>query len=154
MPIKFKTYNGKPIEDVGSYIRKFINENHNNVDILIGCDSQGKGRKTKYCTSIVLYVRGNGGHVIFTEEITPIEKNIQVKIINETWKAISVAEYLKEINLDCVKYIDIDVNPDPKYGSNSAFKQAVGMVEGMGYKFRYKHGGAMINHTADHLARN
>ena len=49
MTIKFKTYNGKPIEDVGSYIRKFIKDNDNNVDVLVGCDSHGKGRKTKYC---------------------------------------------------------------------------------------------------------
>ena len=155
MTTVFKTYHGKVIDDIADYVNGFIKKNHNNVDVLVGCDSQRVGnKKTKYCVSIILYVRGNGGHVLYTEETTPLERNIQVKIINEVWRAISVAQYLKEIGLDCTKFIDIDVNPDPRFGSNQVFKEVIGMVEGMGYKVRYKHNGAMASYTCDHLVRS
>lgn len=151
----FKTYDGKIIKNLTEYIQEFIKKNNNNVDLLIGCDSQRiNKRKTKYNVSIILYVRGNGGHVLYTEETTSIEHNIQTKIINEVWRAIEVAEYLKEIGLGSPKFIDIGVNPDPKFGSNPSFKQAIGMVEGMGYSVRYKHNGAMANYTCDHLVRS
>jgi len=35
-------------------------------------------------------------------------------------------------------YIDIDLNPDPKYQSNSLLRAAVGLIESMGIKARYK----------------
>jgi len=82
-----------------------------------------------------------------------MERNTQSRLLTEVWKSIEVAEYLKENNLPKPKYIDIDLNPDPKYKSNQVLRQAVGLVEGMGYKVRYKQLGAMMTYAANHLVR-
>jgi len=74
--------------------------------------------------------------------------------LNEVWKSVEIAEYLKENGLPKVKWIDIDINPDPKYKSNSVLRQAVGLVEGMGYNVRYKQLGAIMTYAANHLVRN
>jgi predicted RNase H-related nuclease YkuK (DUF458 family) len=73
--------------------------------------------------------------------------------MNEVWKAVEVAEYLRENEIPKVTFIDIDLNPDPKYKSNKVLRQAIGLVEGMGYKVRYKHEGAMVTYSANHLVR-
>ena len=35
-------------------------------------------------------------------------------------------------------FIDIDLNPDPRHQSNTLLRSAVGLIEGMGLKARYK----------------
>ena len=150
---KFKTLYGTPIENVIDYIRDYISE-RNDVEILIGSDSQCYGnKKTIYGVVIALYEKGKGAHVLCTRESVPMEKNTPNRLLAEVWKSIEVAEYLKENGLPKPTWIDIDLNPDPKYKSNSVLRQAVGLVEGMGYKVRYKHLGAMMTYAANHLVR-
>jgi hypothetical protein len=74
-------------------------------------------------------------------------------LLNEVWYAIEVAEKLREADVPKVKWIDVDLNPDPRYKSNEVFRQAVGMVEGMGYQVRYKTLGPIATYAADHLVR-
>lgn len=151
---QFRTLYKKPISNVVEYIREYM-LNNNNVEILIGCDSQSFGnKKTVYGVVVVLYTKGKGGHVLCYREVTPIERNTQVRLINEVWKSIEMAEYLKEHNLPEISYIDIDLNPDPKYKSNTVLRQAIGMVEGMGYKARCKKQGAQATYAANYLVRN
>ena len=60
---------------------------------------------------------------------------------------------MKENNLPKPAWIDIDLNPDQRFKSNEVFRQAVGMVEGMGYKVRYKTMDPMITYAADYLIK-
>jgi predicted RNase H-related nuclease YkuK (DUF458 family) len=150
---KFETLYGNKIENVVEYIRGYLS-NKNDVEILIGSDSQSyKNIKTVYGIVIALYVKGKGAHVICTRETEPIQHNTSVRLLNEVWKSIEVAEFLKENGLPKPQWIDIDLNPDPKYKSNSVLRQAVGLVEGMGYKVRYKQLGAVSTYAANHLVR-
>jgi len=150
---KFKTINGSVIPDVIDYIKNYINENEN-VELLIGSDSQSYGNiKTIYGVVIVLYRKGNGAHIICTKELTKIENNLSVRLLNEVYKSIEVAEYLKYNGITQIKNIDIDINPDKKFKSNKVFKQAVGLVEGMGYNVRYKNNGAIVTYAANHIVR-
>jgi predicted RNase H-related nuclease YkuK (DUF458 family) len=87
------------------------------------------------------------------KETVPIEHNMQMRLMNEVWKSVEVAEFLKENNLPKPTFIDIDLNPDPRYKSNSVLRQAVGLVEGMGYKVRIKGNGASVQYAANHLVR-
>ena len=57
-------------------------------------------------------------------------------------------------NLPTPSWIDVDLNPDHRYKSNAIFRQAVGMVEGIGYHVRYKSMDPMMTYAADHLIRN
>jgi len=151
---KFKTLHGTPIPDVVEYIREYISTREN-VEILIGSDSQSySNRKTIYGVVVALYTKGKGAHVLCTRETLPMEYNTASRLLGEVWKSLEVAEFLKENGLPKPTWIDIDLNPDPKYKSNATLRQAIGMVEGMGYKVRYKHVGAMMTYAANHLVRS
>lgn len=149
----FRTLYGKPIDNIVEYIQEYLS-NNDGIEILIGCDSQCyKSRKTVYGVVIALYTPGKGAHVVCYKETTPIERNTAVRMITETWRSIEIAEMLREAGLPKAKYIDLDLNPDPMYESNKTLRQAIGLVEGMGYKARWKDHGAMVTRAADHLVR-
>lgn len=150
---QFRTLYGKNIPDIVEYIREYVSTRES-VEILIGSDSQCYGnKKTIYGVVIALYTQGKGAHVLCTRESVPMEYSTPVRLLNEVWKSIEIAEFLKDNGLPKPTWIDIDLNPDPRYKSNSVLRQAVGLVEGMGYKVRYKHNGAMMTYSANHLVR-
>ena len=150
---KFRTLYGTPIEDVIQYIKEYIST-RDGIEILIGSDSQCySNKKTVYGVVIALYTKGKGAHVLCTREVEPMERNTPNRLLSEVWKSIEIAEFLKENGLPKPQWIDIYLNPDPKYMSNSVLRQAVGMVEGMGYKVRYKQLGALMTYAANHLVR-
>jgi len=150
---KFSSLYGKKIDNIVDYIKEYVKD-RNDVELLIGADSQSyENRITKYGIVIALYTKGKGAHVVCMRETLPIEWNTKSRLLNEVWKSIEVAEFLKDKGLPKPKYIDIDLNPDPKFKSNSVLRQAVGMVEGMGYRVRYKKLGALTQYAANHLVR-
>ena len=150
---QFRTLYGTNIPDLIEYVREYIS-NREDVEILIGSDSQCYGhKKTIYGVVIALYTPGKGAHVLCYRETTPMEYSTPSRLINEVWKSIEVAEWMRENGLPKPTWIDIDLNPDPKFKSNSVLRQAVGLVEGMGYKVRYKHLGALTTYAANHLVR-
>jgi len=153
MKMEFKTLGKVPIPNIIEYIKEYLVK-YPLVELLIGCDSQSYGTyKTVYGVVIVLYEPGHGGHVLCASETLPFEKVRPVRLLSEVWKAIEVAEFLKEAELPAPKWIDIDLNPDPRYDSNSVLRQAVGMVEGMGYHARCKHNDVMATYSANILVR-
>ena len=138
--------------DLVSYIKEWL-ELKPNVEILIGCDSQNFSDKTIYAIVVALYDTGKGAHVLYNRWKSQREPTRNVRLLNEVWYAVEVAEHLKNAGLPKVKWIDIDINPDPKYKSNEVLRQAVGMVEGMGYSVRYKTLGPIATYAADHLVK-
>ena len=149
--MEFKTLRDRKSIDLVDYVRSYLNENPE-VEILIGCDSQNHLDTTVYATVVALYFPRNGAHVLFCKEVTPIERTRQVRLMNEVWKSVEVAEKLRLADLPRAKYIDVDLNPDKRYKSNEVLRSAVGLVEGMGYTVRYKSLGALVTHAADALA--
>ncbi len=149
----FRTLYGTPIPNIVEYIKEYISTRPT-VELLIGCDSQCyKNSKTVYGVVIVLYTPSKGGHVLCYRDSVPMEKNTQSRLMNEVWKSVELAEYLKENGLPKAKHIDIDLNPDPRYKSNTVLRQAIGLVEGMGYDCRWKNHGAMVTYAANYLVR-
>jgi predicted RNase H-related nuclease YkuK (DUF458 family) len=138
--------------DLITYIKDWL-EAKPNVEILIGCDSQNFSDKTIYAIVVALYDKGKGAHVLYNRWKSQREPTRNVRLLNEVWYAVEVAEHLKNAGLPKVKWIDIDINPDPKYKSNEVLRQAVGMVEGMGYSVRYKTLGPIATYAADHLVK-
>lgn len=150
---QFMTLHGVEIENLVEYIKDYVSTREN-VEILVGSDSQCyRNTKTVYGAVIALYTPGKGAHVLCSRESMPMERNTAVRLMTEVWKSIEIAEYLRENGLPKPKWIDIDLNPDPKYKSNSVLRQAVGLVEGMGYFVRYKSMGAIVTYAANHLVR-
>jgi predicted RNase H-related nuclease YkuK (DUF458 family) len=146
-----KLYDSEEFELI-PYVKEYL-ENNDGIEILIGCDSQNFSDKTIYAIVVALYSPGKGAHVLYRRWRTERERTRSVRLLNEVWYAIETAEYLKEAGVQKPKWIDIDLNPDPRFKSNEVFRQAVGMVEGMGYSVRYKTFGAMATYCADHLVK-
>jgi len=150
--MEFKTLRDRKSIDLVDYVRSYLIE-HPEVEILIGCDSQNHADTTVYATVVALYFPRNGAHLLFCKEITPIERTRQVRLMNEVWKSVDIAEQLRLAGLPRAKYIDVDLNPDKRYKSNEVLRSAVGLVEGMGYNVRYKTLGALVTHAADALVK-
>jgi predicted RNase H-related nuclease YkuK (DUF458 family) len=150
--MKYKKLYGKEEFELIPYVKEYL-ENNEGIEILIGCDSQNSADKTIYAIVVALYFPGKGAHVIYRRWKTERERTRSVRLLNEVWFAIETAEYLKEAGIPKPKWIDIDLNPDPRYKSNEVFRQAVGMVEGMGYEVRYKTLGPIATYAADHLVK-
>lgn len=146
----FKNLKGKMI-DLDKYALQYMKE-HPNDQILVGCDSQVIGKKTVFAVVVAFYNYGHGGHIIFKKWKDDIIKTRQERLLIEVWKSIEVAEELRKNGFEAT-YIDIDINPDPKYKSNEVLRQAVGMCEGMGYHVRYKHTAPLVTTMADYIAR-
>ncbi len=146
-----RLYDGEKVNLV-TYVKDWL-EVKPNAEILIGCDSQNTAVKTVYAIVVALYDTGKGAHVLYNKWKADKEWSRSTRLLNEVWFAIELAEKMKEAGLPKAKWIDIDINPDPKYKSNEVFRQAVGLVEGMGYKVRYKTLGPIATYCADHLVR-
>jgi predicted RNase H-related nuclease YkuK (DUF458 family) len=150
--MEYKRLHDSAKVELVSYIKDWI-EVKPNVEILIGCDSQNFSDKTIYAIVVALYDKGKGAHVLYNRWKTQREPTRNIRLLNEVWYAVEAAETLKTAGLPKVKWIDIDINPDPKYKSNEVLRQAVGLVEGMGYKVRYKTLGPIATYAADHLVK-
>ena len=146
-----KLYSGIEV-DLNEYIKEYMDLN-NEVEILIGCDSQNQGEHTTYAIVVALYKPGKGAHVLYRKWKTEREFTRSIRLLNEVWYAVETAEFMREAGIKKPKWIDIDLNPDPRYKSNEVFRQAVGMVEGMGYEVRYKSLGPIATYAADHLVK-
>ena len=138
--------------DLIPYIKTYLEE-HPETEILIGCDSQNRRHYSIYAIVIGLYRPGKGAHVLYSRFLTPRERENTVRLLNEVWHSVETAELLKtELGVKA-QWIDIDLNPDPRYKSNQALTSAVGIVTGMGYKVRHKGNSPVMTYAADQLVK-
>ena len=136
MKNKFKKFDNKKIKDVIEYVKDYILK-YPETEILIGSDSQTEKGFTTYCTVIVMYRPGKGGHCIYRKWKVKKVTVDSTRLLSEVWASVEVSNMLKDSGIS-IKYIDIDINPDPKYKSHVVYSGAKGLVEGMGYTCRAK----------------
>jgi predicted RNase H-related nuclease YkuK (DUF458 family) len=148
----FKTLFNKEKINLIQYIAEY-KETHPEVEILVGCDSQNRKKETFYAIVIGLYNPGKGAHVLYSKFEVPREKDNVTRLINEVWFSVEVAEQIRLATDIRAKFIDIDLNPDPRYKSNAALTSAVGIVTGMGYAVRHKGHSPMMTYAADNLVK-
>ena len=148
----FKTLSQHQQVDLIPYIKEYVSQ-HPNIEILVGCDSQNRKRETIYAIVIGLYTPGKGAHVLYSKFNSQRERENTVRLLNEVWFSVEVAESIKNETGVIATWIDIDLNPDPKYRSNQALASAVGIVTGMGYKVRHKGLSPVMTYAADHLVK-
>lgn len=149
----FRKFSGEKIPEVEKYIQTYLVE-HKGVEILVGTDSQNRGDNTIYSTVIALYEPGHGAHCIFKRWREPRERVRSVRLMNEVWASLATAENLVKQGVKKPKYIDIDINPNPKFKSNEVFSSAKGMIEGMGYEVRFKTFGPLVTTMADYVVKH
>lgn len=152
--VDFKKFSGDHLENFLDYIGNYIKEHSDsNIEILIGTDSQNRGRNTTYSTVIVLYTPGHGGHCIFRRWKTKKEKVKNVRLLKEVEESINIANQIVEAGLPKPKCIDLDINPNPKFKSYEVYQTAKGWVESLGYEVRFKTIAPLVTTCADWLAR-
>ena len=148
----FKTLSGGSDIDLIPYIKKYLSE-YPETEILIGCDSQNRDKNTIYAIVVGLYKPGKGAHVLYCKFLTPRIKDSVTRLLNEVWSSVEVAEILKTSLNVIPTWIDIDINPDPRFKSNQALSSAVGIVTGMGYKVRHKGNSPVMTYAADLIVK-
>ena len=150
----FKKFSGEKLENVTDYVKKYCDEHsESNIEIIIGTDSQNRGRYTVYSTVIVMYNPGHGGHCVFKRWKTQKEKITQVRLLKEVEESINIANDLVAAGCNRPKYIDLDINPNAKYKSNEVFQTAKGWVESMGYDVRFKTLAPLATTAADWIVK-
>lgn len=132
--------------------------------IYIGTDSvrfRKNGRWfAKYASVCVVHMNGNKGCKVFkARSIEPdydLKKNRpSMRLMNEVMKSCELynqlAPFIDEFDIE----IHLDVNPDPKHGSNCVAQQAAGYVLGVtGVEPKLKPDAWCASFGADHYANN
>lgn len=119
------------------YLKDWLDKNPDHR-LYIGCDSHNSGNKTTFAVAIVLHNTGRGGHVIYSRLITPKMTSKHERLWKEVELSVETAQNIIDNGIQKPDYIDIDLNPDPRYQSNSLLRAAVGLIESMGIEARYK----------------
>lgn len=146
----FKRLGDRKVVDLVPYTLNFLAENADHT-IYVGTDSQNVGENTIYATVIVFHNSGKGGHVLYSKTVLPKITDRWTRLWKEVEFSIEAAEQIKHTGIPKVGYIDLDLNPDPKYKSNQVLRSAIGYVESMGYKARVKPNAIMASCVADNL---
>ncbi len=106
----------------------------------IGTDSQVKHGNTEFATVIVFYKKGKGGFMYITNLVTKDTMSIKERMMKEVAMSIDVAYNLCDL---FIKYnvpmeVHVDINTNPNFKSNTALKDAMGYILGMGFVFKAK----------------
>jgi predicted RNase H-related nuclease YkuK (DUF458 family) len=142
--MKWRRLNGQKLEgDLHALVENTIIEERNKgnkLKVCIGSDSQCRGVITEYATVIVFLREKKGGFMFISNSRQKQEISLKERLITEVAKSVEVAYALCDL-LD--KYeveleVHADINTDPHFQSNTALKEAMGYILGMGFVFKAK----------------
>jgi len=116
-----------------------------NSKVYIGCDSAVCQGSATYVTVVVLY-RKDFCKVFKKTKVLPDYGNIKARLLQEATFAIEMA-----LELGVPAEIHLDINPNPKFKSNAALKEALAYVKGMGLQAKVKPEAFAASCAADHF---
>lgn len=154
---KFRKFNGEYIENFTDYINSYLEKYGDEpIEIMVGTDSQSKGKETIFCTVVAFYHPGHGAHCIYAKWKTPRyrKSEMMIRLMKEVEASIEVAQEIKFKTWGEVSYVDLDINPVETAGSSIMLQTAVGYVKGMGYACRFKTLGPLITTLADFVVKH
>lgn len=108
--------------------------------VSIGTDSQVKGSDIVFATVIVFLRKGRGGFFFINSEKVQRRMTVKERMLDEVTRSIGVAYTLAPVfaRHGVALEVHADINPDPKFKSNEAFREAMGYIMGMGFAFKAK----------------
>lgn len=133
-----------------------------NTKIYLGCDSirvtKDKRMYGKYATVCIVHINGNKGCKIFSHK--SYEPDYDVKASRPRMRMMNEVIKVCELYNQLIPYIDefevevhLDINTDPKHGSNCAATEAAGYVLGVtGLEAKLKPDSWAASFGADHVA--
>lgn len=112
----------------------------NRMKVCIGTDSQVKGRMIEFATVIVFLREKKGGFMFISNDKLIQRMGLKERMIAEVSKSINIAYILCDLldELGVELEVHADINTDPHFESNSALKEAMGYILGMGFVFKAK----------------
>jgi uncharacterized protein len=110
------------------------------VKVCIGTDSQVKGSKITFATVVVLVRKGKGAFMYIHTETTKRTMTVKERMLDEVSRSVNIAYSLCKlfIAFDIHMEVHADINTNPNFKSNTALKDAMGYIMGMGYVFKAK----------------
>lgn len=138
--------------DLVPYLQTKLTE-RNDIRLYVGTDSQNSGGKTIYALVVVLHYGNNGCHVVYNKLNVPRIKDRYSRLWKEVEESVSLAQHLVDSGLPKPAFVDLDLNPNPKYRSNDILKSAMGYVESYGFNPRSKPGAIAASYCADKLCK-
>jgi len=110
------------------------------LKVCIGTDSQVRGKVIEFATVIVFLREKKGGFMFIHNSKTMIEMGLRERMISEVGKSVEVAYSLCDLldKYNVALEVHADINTDPHFQSNTALKEAMGYILGMGFVFKAK----------------
>lgn len=139
-----------------------ILESSKESSIYVGCDSKRfkkNGRWfARYMTVIIIHMDSSKGCKLFHESNVLEDfggtKSPKQRLLNEVMFAVNAAYDVMPVIGDRHWELHVDINPNPRYKSNAAVKEALGYVRGnLGIDAKIKPDAWAAMHAADHLVR-
>lgn len=130
--------------------------------IYLGCDSvrfRKNGRWfAKYATVCVVHMNGKNGCRVFRHK--SIEPDYDLKKNRPSMRLMNEVQKVAELYIELAPFIDeyeveihLDINRDPKHGSNCVASQAAGYILGVtGVEPKLKPDAFAASFSADHFA--
>jgi len=143
----FRKVDGSRV-DVLKHTIQILNE-HPNVEIHIGTDSQNKKHETRYATVIAYHYNSRGVHYIVHKHNVKKINDIFTRLWKETEMSLEVAEWLSQ-HINVKIQIDMDYNSDEDHKSNKLISACQGWATSLGYKVNVKPYSQIATHAADH----
>ncbi|MDQ3143248.1 MAG: ribonuclease H-like YkuK family protein [Bacteroidota bacterium] len=121
------------------------------LKLCIGTDSQVRSLQIEFATVIVFLREGHGGFMFINNHQHIGKMGIKERMIHEVAKSVEVAyslcSLLEKYHIELE--VHADINTDPGFKSNTALKEAMGYILGMGFQFKAKPDAFASSHCAD-----
>ena len=123
------------------------------LKLCVGSDSQVKGGTAEFATVIVFLREKKGGFMFIRNNKMPNKMSLKERMITEVAQSVEVAyglcDLLDKYNVELE--VHADINTDPAFKSNTALKEAMGYILGMGFVFKAKPNAFASSSCADKM---
>ncbi len=110
------------------------------LKVCVGTDSQVYRNHIQFASAVVFLRQGSGGFMFINNHRYVGVMSIKERMITEVAQSIEVAysicDILEKYKVDFEVHADINTNPTFK--SNTALREAMGYIMGMGFQFKAK----------------
>lgn len=142
--MQWRRFDGRKIElPIAEAVRATLIKEQkagNRLKVCIGTDSQVRGKVVEFATVIVFLREKKGGFMFIANYKNEQKMSIRERMILEVGRSVEIAyalcNLLDEHNVELE--VHADINTDPSFASNTALKEAMGYILGMGFVFKAK----------------
>jgi len=142
--MRWRRYNGTtielPIEDAVRETLLRERADGHRLKVCIGTDSQVRGKVVEFATVIVFLREKKGGFMFIANYKIEQKMSIRERMILEVARSVEIAYALCNLLDEHGVELEVhaDINTDPHFASNTALKEAMGYILGMGFVFKAK----------------